>query len=113
LGARRSGCRWGLPDVGLKDARARRNAARKLLVEGGPGEHRKEQKATKAERASNGFKVVAREWFSAYSTANRAKSHADQIISRLERDVFPWIGERPIAEIKAAELLRALGERRS
>lgn len=96
------------PDVGLKEARERRDTARKLLAEGiDPGEHRKQQKAAKAERSANSFETVAREWFGKY-LPNWAKSHADKIISRLERDVFPWIGERPIAEIKAPELLRAI-----
>lgn len=96
------------PDVGLKNARDRRDAARKLITEGvDPGEHRKEQKAARAERAASNFEVVAREWFSKYSP-NWAKSHADKIISRFERDVFPWLGSRPIAEINAPELLRAI-----
>ncbi len=34
--------------------------------------------------------------------------HAETIMSRLERDLFPWIGKRPIAEIKAPELLAVL-----
>jgi integrase len=96
------------PTVSLKDARVRRDAARKMLEEGvDPGEHRKQQRAEKAERVSNSFETVTREWFSKYSP-NWATSHADKMISRFERDVFPWIGERPIGEIKAAELLRAI-----
>ncbi len=96
------------PDVGLKEARDRRDTARKLLTDGtDPAEHRKEQKAAKVERASNSFEAVAREWFGKYSP-NWAKSHGDKIISRFERDVFPWIGARPIAEINAPELLRAI-----
>ena len=50
------------PDVGLKEARERREAARKLLADGiDPGENRKAQKATRAERSGNSFEVVARE----------------------------------------------------
>jgi integrase len=96
------------PDVTLKDARERRDAARKLLADGvDPGQHRKEQKAASTERASNSFEFVSREWFGKYSPG-WATSHADKIIRRFERDVFPWIGARPIAEIKAPELLRAM-----
>ena len=52
------------PDVGLKDAREKRDAARKLLAEGiDPGENRKAQKATKHARAANSFEIVAREWY--------------------------------------------------
>jgi integrase len=96
------------PDVGLKEARQRRDAARKLLAESvDPSEHRKQLRATKAERAANNFEAVTREWFEKYSP-NWAKSHADKIIRRFECDVFPWIGARPIADIKAPELLQAM-----
>ena len=96
------------PDVSLKAARDRRDAARKQLVDGvDPSQHRKDQKAAKGERASNSFEAVTREWFAKHSP-NWAKSHADRMISRFTRDVFPWIGARPIADIKAAELLRAM-----
>ena len=96
------------PDVGLKAARDKRDDAKRLLADGiDPGENRKIQKAARSERAENSFEVVAREWFAKFSP-NWADSHAVKIIRRLERDVFPWLGARPIAEIKAAELLRAI-----
>ena len=93
------------PDVGLKDARERRDAARKLLADGiDPGENRKAIKTARTDRAANSFEVVAREWFGKYS-ATWAATHSDRIIRRFERDVFPWIGGRPIAEVSAPELL--------
>ncbi len=96
------------PDVGLKQARERRDEARKQLAAGiDPGEHRKAQKATRAERGANSFEVVAREWYAKFSPS-WAKSHASNIIRRLERDVFPWVGCRPIAEITAPQLLAVL-----
>lgn len=96
------------PDVGLKAARDKRDEAKRLLANGiDPGEERKIQKAARSERAENSFEAVAREWFAKFSP-NWADSHAVKIIRRLERDVFPWLGARPIAEIKAAELLRAI-----
>lgn len=96
------------PDVSLKDARERRDTARKLLAhDTDPSEHRKAHKSAKAEAAANSFEVVAREWFGKYSP-KWAPSHAGKIIQRLEKDVFPWIGGRPIAEITAPELLTAL-----
>ena len=53
------------PDTGLKDARTRRDDARKLLADGiDPGENRKAVKAARQERAANSFEVVAREWLS-------------------------------------------------
>ena len=93
------------PDVSLKDARERRDAARKLLADGtDPSENRKAQKSARADRAANSFEVVAREWFAKYS-ASWAKDHGNRILRRLERDIFPWIGGRPVAEITAPELL--------
>lgn len=96
------------PDVSLKDARQRRDDARKLLANGiDPGENRKAVKATKSDRAANSFEVIAREWF-AKNSATWSENHGSRIIRRLERDIFPWIGGRPIAEIKAKELLATL-----
>ncbi len=93
------------PDVSLKDARGRRDTARKLLADGiDPGENRKAVKATKVERAANSFEVVAREWYAKHAP-NWVEHHGDRIIRRLERDIFPWIGGRPIADVTAPELL--------
>ncbi|MGO8756194.1 MAG: tyrosine-type recombinase/integrase [Gallionellaceae bacterium] len=96
------------PDVSLKDARQRRDDARKLLANGiDPGENRKVQKAAKSERSAHSFEVVAREWFAKFKHG-WAASHSDKIIKRFENDVFPWIGGRPINEITAQELLQCL-----
>ncbi len=96
------------PDVSLKDARERRDEARKLVANGvNPSENRKIQKTARADLIANSFEVVAREWFAKYS-ATWAKNHGDRIIRRFERDIFPWIGARPIAEINAPELLAAV-----
>ncbi len=93
------------PDVGLKDARERRDDARRLLAnEVDPAENRKQQKAAKAERAANSFEGVAREWI-AKNTPTWAPTHTSKIVRRLEMYVFPWLGGRPIAEITAPELL--------
>lgn len=93
------------PAVGLKDARERRDAARKLLADGiDPSANRKAMKATKTDRAANSFEVVAREWFAKHAES-LAEDTGQRTIRRLERDVFPWIGARPIADIKAPELL--------
>lgn len=93
------------PDVSLRVARERRDEARQLLANGvDPGENKKAVKAAKQERASNSFEVIAREWFDRMSV-RWVDSHGGRIIRRLERDVFPWIGDRPIAELTAPELL--------
>ena len=96
------------PDVGLKVARERREAARQQIANGvDPGEHRKAQKLARNEQAENSFEVVAREWFAKYATT-WAASHSDRTMRRLERDVFPWIGSRPICDIHAPEILTVL-----
>lgn len=93
------------PDVGLKEARDRRDAARKQLAAGiDPGAQRKAEKATRAELVANTFEAVAREWFIRHLDT-KAPGHRDKIVRRLERDVFPYLGTRPIAEIKAPEIL--------
>jgi integrase len=96
------------PTVTTAAARAGCADARRLLSEGiDPGEHRKVAKSMKAELAANSFEAVAREWFAKYSVT-WVPGHADKIIRRLERDIFPWLGAKPAAEIKAPELLAVL-----
>ncbi len=96
------------PAVSLKDARERRDAARKLLANDiDPSENRKAQKAARADRAGNSFEVVAREWYAKHKP-NWAASHAEKIILRLEKDVFPWLGSKPIAELTAPDVLSCL-----
>lgn len=93
------------PDVSLEKAREHRETARKLVADKvDPGEQRKAQKATKQERLANSFEVVAREWYAKYSPT-WVESHGERIIRRLERDIFPWLGEKPIADITPPDLL--------
>jgi integrase len=96
------------PDVGLREARERRDEARKLLAAGvDPGVERKAAKAAVVARATGTVELVAREWFEKYSPI-WAPGHAATVIRRLERDVFPWLGGRPVGEIVAIELLEVL-----
>ena len=93
------------PDVPLARAREPREEARKLLAQGiDPSDNRKAVKSARIERAANSLEVVAREWFAKYSSGWVAH-HADRTLRQLERDAFPYIGGRPIAEIAAPELL--------
>lgn len=95
----------GYPDVSLRQARERRDEARKKIADGiDPGEHRKIAKAAGAEKSANSFEIIAREWFSKMAPS-WAPSHSDRIIRRLERDIFPWLGARPITEITPPDLL--------
>jgi len=95
------------PETGLKEARAKRDEARKLLADGAdPGETRKAMKAAQIADAET-FEVVAREWF-AKNAASWAENHSNRVIRRLERDIFPWLGNIPIRSIDAPKLLGAL-----
>lgn len=96
------------PEVALKQARDGRDEARRLLANGiDPSQQRKARKVAITDRAANSFEAVAREWFASFSKA-WVKSHSDKIIRRLEHNVFPWMGGRPVAEITARELLSVL-----
>jgi hypothetical protein len=95
------------PEISLLDARKLRDEARTQLANGiDPGTVRKAQKQAKTESTET-FEVIAREWHGRF-TQTWTTGHADTIMSRLERDLFPWIGKRPIAEIKAPELLSVM-----
>jgi len=96
------------PDVSLKEARTRRDSARKLLANGiDPGEQRKFEKAEKSERTANSLEAVTREWARKMATSWTPK-YGSMLLRRFERDVFPHIGSKPIAELKAVELLAVL-----
>lgn len=93
------------PDTTLAEAREKRGAARKQLASGvDPGEHRKATKAAGEERTANSFEVVAREWH-AKQSATWVELHASRIMLRMENDIFPWLGSRPVADITAKEFL--------
>lgn len=94
------------PDVSLADARERLSEARKLLSNGtDPSEARKQSRQTSRELQANSFEAIAREWFKKHKPGWSA-SHSGRIIERLERDVFPWVGSRPIQEINAPDILK-------
>ena len=93
------------PEVPLKLARQRRGEARQLLAqEIDPSAYRKAQKKAKRQWAQNSFEAVGREWLAKHSP-NWAPVHADWVGRALDRDVFPWIGAQPIAELTAPDLL--------
>ena len=96
------------PEVSLAEAREKLGEARKLLSNDvDPSELRKANRTARRGLVANTLEAIAREWFAKYKP-NWAKSHADKIIARFENDLFPWLGNRPIAEISAPEILRCL-----
>ena len=95
------------PTTSLADARQLREDAKKLLANGiDPGEFKKAKKAELAAEQRT-FEMVAREWFAKNEPAWSA-SHCATVMSRLERDIFPVIGNRPIAELKRTEIISLL-----
>lgn len=95
------------PAISLADARQRRENARKLLARGvDPGEVKKAQKDELAAEQRT-VEAVAREWFAKNEPVWSA-SHCATVKSRLERDIFPVIGNRPVAEIKRTDIIALL-----
>ena len=93
------------PDVALAQARKARDVARGSLVAGDdPAQLKREAKLTRAMRDANTFEGVARDWW-AHWKGPKSPRHADYVIRRLEADVFPALGGRPITGITAPQLL--------
>lgn len=95
------------PDISLAEARNKRHEARNKVANGiDPGEVKKAQKAAQTEQETT-FEVVAREWFN-QKKAEWVSTHAVMVMSRLEKYTFPAIGNCPISEIKAPEVLKMI-----
>lgn len=96
------------PEVSLAEARDKREAAKKVLAAGNdPGEVKKAEKIAQKLGFENTFEAIAREWHQV--RADRwSLRYREEIINTFEKDVFPYIGKRPIAEIKPMELLETL-----
>lgn len=98
------------PEVSLADARKLRDEARALIAQGvDPSAHKREAKAAAAEAAdmANTFEAVARDWFSKKRTA-WTEGHQKKILSRLENQLFPHIGQRPISALETADYMAAV-----
>ncbi|MDO9278296.1 MAG: tyrosine-type recombinase/integrase [Polaromonas sp.] len=94
------------PAVSLADARQARDDAKKLLSAGtDPMQARKGAKLARMAASAHSFESVARQWYAHWKGPKNAR-HADYVLARLEADVFPAIGARPIADIAAPELVR-------
>ena len=96
------------PDTSLKKARSDRDTARSMLAEGiDPSQQRKATKAARVELSANSFEIICREWLE-NKRSNVEEAQYKKALARLEKDVFPWMGSRPIAEITAPEILTVL-----
>lgn len=109
------------PDTGLAQARKRADEARRLVAEGiDPSDLRKEAKeraartreaellADKGLPPVDSFEAIAREWLDTIHSAKVSEGHAERTRLRLEQNIFPWLGRRPITSVNAPELLECL-----
>ncbi len=96
------------PDTTLKQAREQRDAARALVAQGiDPSAQRVSEKATRHESAANSFEAIAREWVLIVGKT-KTPEYTQRILRRMENDIFPAIGSKPIVDIKPAEVLKAV-----
>lgn len=93
------------PDISLAEARLKRDDARKVISEGGdPSEQKKLEKLTKKLTVENTFKALAMEWH-AHKLSTWSESYAENVQEALDKDIFPYVGKRPVAEILPLEML--------
>jgi integrase len=96
------------PLTSLTEARQKRDEAKKLVAAGiNPSDVRKRDKQDRQNEISNTFEAIAREWYEKRIDRWSA-SYSEEMLKTFEADVFPYIGGRPIAEIKPMELMGVL-----
>jgi len=94
------------PDVSLAQARERREEARKLLaIDIDPSANRKAVKSAKEELLANSFQCIALEWHKKQvENSEWTDEHAETIMTRMEKDMFPYIGVKPITGVTAKDI---------
>jgi integrase len=98
----------GYPEVSLRDAREKRDAAKATLRDGrDPAVEKKQAAAARTLASSNTFEACAREWY-ALNKSRWSPVHADNVIESMEADLFPSIGALPVKDVTEALLLDAL-----
>ena len=99
------------PTVSLKDARERREQAKRLIEQGiDPSNQRKEAKAAAAaieQEQNTTFEAVARDWFSKKRNA-WTPGHQKKILSRLENQLFPFLGAKLFSSLEPGDFLAAI-----
>ena len=99
------------PTTGLREARDKREDARKLITQGiDPSAQRQAHKAEAAAveiAKGQTFEAVAREWYGKKHIA-WTPGHQKKILLRLEKQLFPYLGEAPLAGLEAADFLAAI-----
>jgi integrase len=96
------------PEISLKQAREARDAARTQLAHGvDPSSHKKSQKAAEAKSTDSAFETIALKWHAGQSRV-WSTIHSKNVLDRLARNVFPYVGSKSIADITVPELLSLL-----
>lgn len=96
------------PDTNLKEAREKRDSARKLLANGvDPSAHKKATQAAERLNNENSFETIALEWFET-KQRDKTEGHQTRVKRALEIHIFPSLGQQPIKEITAPILLNTL-----
>ncbi len=107
-GKRKTMALGSYPVTTLKIARTKRDEAKALIEEGiDPVQHRKCTQANRSKAAENTFEALSMEWLAKQEQA-WTPGHTRTVVSRLERDLLPWLGNRPITEITPPEILQVL-----
>jgi len=95
------------PEISLQQAREQRDSIRKQIAGGiNPSENRKAVKSSKAESAANSFEIIAREWGA--KKVNDWDDKNNRSKRMLERNIFPWLGSKPITDILPKDILECL-----
>lgn len=93
------------PTVTLKEAREKRDEAKKLLSQGiDPSKDRQSKKEQLSE--AHTFEAIAMEWHEKFTKSEWSKSHSDNIFNRLRKNIFPFLGSLPIQQITAPDILK-------
>ncbi|MBA8199131.1 tyrosine-type recombinase/integrase [Citrobacter freundii] len=96
------------PAVSLAQARALRDEAKKKLAEGiDPSFAKKEEMLVRDMQLNNTFQAVALEWHGT-KVGRWSEGYASDILEAFNKDIFPYIGQQPVNDIKPLVLLNVL-----
>lgn len=96
------------PKVSLSKAREERDKCLELLAKGiDPSTNRKLRKRVETGQSENSFELITKEWLEKFINP-KSQSHSKRVNARFDNDVFPWMGKRPIREIKPPEMLAVI-----
>lgn len=92
------------PYISLQEARLKRRDLKTLIAQGhDPSRKRKEDKRKAS--ASEAFEAIAREWFGKQVDSGWSERHAKTTMERMKKNIFPFIGDRPISELGVEDML--------